>query len=165
MNESEVNTVSLTTEIVAAYVSHNAISGENLGNFIVSVHEALNRAMNRNVEKPKEELVPAVPIKKSVTNDYIICLEDGKKFKSLKRHLRTHYDMSPEQYREKWGLAHDYPMVAPQYAEARSQLAKSMGLGRRPAANGSQPAPMVSAPAKTAGGAKRPRASAKGARK
>lgn len=165
MNESEVNTVSLTTEIVAAYVSHNAISGENLGNFIVSVHEALNRAMNRNVEKPKEELVPAVPIKKSVTNDYIICLEDGKKFKSLKRHLRTHYDMSPEQYREKWGLAHDYPMVAPQYAEARSQLAKSMGLGRRPAANGSQPAAMVSAPAKTAGGAKRPRASAKGARK
>ena len=77
------------------------------------------------------EVKPAVPVKKSVTPEYIICLEDGKKFKSLKRHLRTHYDMSPEEYREKWGLARDYPMVAPAYATARSNLAKSMGLGRR----------------------------------
>jgi predicted transcriptional regulator len=78
-----------------------------------------------------EEARPAVPIKKSVTPDYIICLEDGKKFKSLKRHLRTHYDLSPEEYRDKWGLPHDYPMVAPNYAAARSDLAKRMGLGQR----------------------------------
>jgi predicted transcriptional regulator len=164
MDGSENNVVSLTTEIVAAYVSHNAISSENLGNFIVSVHEALSKAMDRGVEKPKEELTPAVPVKKSVTADYIICLEDGKKFKSLKRHLRTHYDMSPEQYREKWGLSHDYPMVAPMYAAARSQLAKSMGLGRRPAAGVSQPSGTGSA-SKSAAGAKRPRAGGKTGRK
>jgi predicted transcriptional regulator len=165
MDGHETNIVSLTTEIVAAYVSHNAISGENLGNFIVSVHEALNKAMNRGVEKPKEELVPAVPVKKSVTADYIICLEDGKKFKSLKRHLRTHYDMSPEQYREKWGLSHDYPMVAPMYAAARSQLAKTMGLGRRPAEGASQPSGASGTAAKSAAGAKRPRAGGKAPRK
>jgi predicted transcriptional regulator len=91
----------------------------------------LNKAAVQGVEPAKVELNPAVPVKKSVTAEYIICLEDGKKFKSLKRHLRTHYDLSPEQYREKWGLAHDYPMVAPTYAAARSQLAKTMGLGQR----------------------------------
>jgi predicted transcriptional regulator len=165
MDGSETNIVSLTAGIVAAYVSHNAISGENLGNFIVSVHEALNKAMSRGVEKPKEELIPAVPVKKSVTADYIICLEDGKKFKSLKRHLRTHYDMSPEQYREKWGLSHDYPMVAPMYAAARSQLAKTMGLGRRPAAGASQSAGASGAAARSAAGAKRPRAGGKAPRK
>ena len=79
----------------------------------------------------REELRPAIAVKKSVTPDYIVCLEDGKKFKSLKRHLRTHYNLSPEEYREKWGLPHDYPMVAPNYAAARSQLAKQMGLGTR----------------------------------
>jgi predicted transcriptional regulator len=162
MDGIEDNLITQTTEIVAAYVSHNAISAEGLGSFIVSIHEALSKA-SRGGELPKEELIPAVPIKKSVTNDYIICLEDGKKFKSLKRHLRTHYNLSPEQYREKWGLAHDYPMVAPMYAEARSQLAKSMGLGRRPGAGGS------SADAAASGGksaaAKRPRAAGKAARK
>ena len=83
------------------------------------------------MEPVKEELKPAVPVRRSVTPDYIVCLEDGKKFKSLKRHLRTHYDLSPEEYREKWGLAPDYPMVAPNYAAARSALAKKMGLGQR----------------------------------
>src|SRR5262249_52151036 len=102
-----------------------------LPEFIGSVYGALHKASVQAIEPPKAELIPAVPVKKSVTHDYLICLEDGKKFKSLKRHLRTHYDLSPEAYREKWGLAHDYPMVAPAYAAARSDLAKNMGLGRR----------------------------------
>jgi predicted transcriptional regulator len=95
------------------------------------VHAALSRASSNLIQAPKEELKPAVAVKKSLTPDYIICLEDGKKFKSLKRHLRTHYNMSPEEYREKWGLEPNYPMVAPKYAEARSNLAKKMGLGQR----------------------------------
>jgi predicted transcriptional regulator len=95
------------------------------------VHEALSRASLRVGVSEREELKPAIALKKSVTPDYIVCLEDGKKFKSLKRHLRTHYNLSPEEYREKWGLPHDYPMVAPNYAAARSQLAKDMGLGTR----------------------------------
>ena len=90
-----------------------------------------SRASNRVGGAEREELKPAIALKKSVTPDYIVCLEDGKKFKSLKRHLRTHYNLSPEEYREKWGLPHDYPMVAPNYAAARSQLAKQMGLGTR----------------------------------
>ena len=110
------------------------------------------------------EVKPAVPVKKSVTPEHIICLEDGKKFKSLKWHLRTHYDMSPEEYREKWGLARDYPMVAPAYATARSNLAKSMGLGRR--AEGEAPAGMNGSPSlKQPAKAKRGAAAAKGARK
>jgi predicted transcriptional regulator len=131
MNETESTLSALTADIVSAYVSHNTIVAENLPNFIASVHAALSASSVQGVVEPKKELVPAVSIKKSVTPDYIICLEDGKKFKSLKRHLRTHYDLSPEQYREKWGLAFDYPMVAPMYAAARSQLAKTMGLGQR----------------------------------
>ncbi len=130
MESYELDLTSLTADIVSAYVAHNAISGEKLPDFIGSVYGALSRASTQGVEPPKEELKPAVSIKKSVTPDYIICLEDGKKFKSLKRHLRSQYDMSPEEYREKWGLAHDYPMVAPSYAAARSDLAKNMGLGR-----------------------------------
>jgi len=123
--------LALTSNIVAAYVSHNTIQADKLPGFIESVHTALlNAAMNGSAE-PKVELVPAVSIKKSVTPDYIICLEDGKKFKSLKRHLRTKYNMSPEEYRDKWGLPHDYSMVAPNYAAARSQLAKTSGLGQR----------------------------------
>jgi predicted transcriptional regulator len=131
MNGSQFELTSLTADIVAAYVAHNVISGEKLPDFIGSVYGALLRASVQGVEPAKVELIPAVPVKKSVTHDYIICLEDGKKFKSLKRHLRTHYDLSPEEYREKWGLARDYPMVAPAYAAARSDLAKNMGLGRR----------------------------------
>ena len=95
------------------------------------MHEALSKASQRIGPTEREELRPAIALKKSVTPDYIVCLEDGKKFKSLKRHLRTHYNLSPEEYREKWDLPHDYPMVAPNYAAARSQLAKQMGLGTR----------------------------------
>jgi predicted transcriptional regulator len=123
--------VGLTAAIVSAYVSNNATGREDLPAIIGDVHEALSRASHRTTGGDREELKPAVALKKSVTPDYIVCLEDGKKFKSLKRHLRTHYNLSPEEYREKWGLPHDYPMVAPNYAAARSQLAKQMGLGTR----------------------------------
>ena len=121
----------LTAEIVSAYVSHNAISADKLPELIVSVYAALGKTPVQDVESGKAELTPAVSIKKSITPEHIICLEDGKKFKSLKRHLRTHYDISPEEYRAKWGLPHDYPMVAPAYAATRSNLAKNMGLGRK----------------------------------
>ncbi len=121
----------LTSEVVCAYVSNNPLAAADLSNLIKEVHTALGGltgpAAAPEAEKPK----PAVPIKKSLNHDYLICLEDGKKFKSLKRHLKTHYDLSPEQYREKWGLAPDYPMVAPAYAEERSRLAKEMGLGQK----------------------------------
>jgi predicted transcriptional regulator len=123
--------VELTANIISAYVSNNTVPKEDLSTIIGDVHDALSRASLRLGPAEREELRPAVAVKKSVTPDYIVCLEDGKKFKSLKRHLRTHYNMSPEEYREKWGLPHDYPMVAPNYAAARSQLAKQMGLGTR----------------------------------
>jgi MucR family transcriptional regulator, transcriptional regulator of exopolysaccharide biosynthesis len=123
--------VELTAEIISAYVSNNTVVASDLPSIIGDVHEALSKATNRIGTTEREELRPAVALKKSVTPDYIVCLEDGKKFKSLKRHLRTHYNLSPEEYREKWGLPHDYPMVAPNYAAARSQLAKQMGLGTR----------------------------------
>jgi len=123
--------VELTTNIVSAYVSNNTVVSADLPNLINEVHGALVRAAVNKGQPPAEEQKPAVPIKKSVTPDYIVCLEDGKKFKSLKRHLRAHYNMTPEEYREKWGLPHDYPMVAPNYAAARSALAKEMGLGQR----------------------------------
>jgi len=123
--------VELTAEIVSAYVANNTVVATDLPALISNVFDALKKASASGMQPAKEELRPAVPIKKSVTAEYIICLEDGKKFKSLKRHLRTHYDLSPEEYREKWGLPHDYPMVAPNYAAARSDLAKRMGLGQR----------------------------------
>lgn len=123
--------VGLTANIVSAYVSNNTIVVHDVPALIGSVYEALSRASTRTGQPEREEVRPAVPVKKSVTPDYIVCLEDGKKFKSLKRHLRTHYKMSPEEYRAKWQLPHDYPMVAPNYAAARSQLAKKMGLGTR----------------------------------
>jgi predicted transcriptional regulator len=125
------NLVELTAEIISAYVSNNEVGREDLPAIIADVHEALSKASQRIGNGEREELKPAIALKKSVTPDYIVCLEDGKKFKSLKRHLRTHYNLSPEEYREKWGLPHDYPMVAPNYAAARSQLAKQMGLGTR----------------------------------
>ena len=131
MRSNELDLTSFTADIVSAYVAHNAIGSDRLPDFIGSVYGALSRATLQGVEPPKVELKPAVAIKKSVTAEYIICLEDGKKFKSLKRHLRSQYDMSPEEYREKWGLPHDYPMVAPSYAAARSDLAKKIGFGRR----------------------------------
>ncbi len=129
MAQSEL--VHLTADVVSAYVSNNAVGADDLPGLIGDVFEALSKAAVKAAKPPKEELKPAVPIKKSVTADHIICLEDGKKFKSLKRHLRTRYNMTPEQYREKWGLSPDYPMVAPNYAKRRSALAKKMGLGQR----------------------------------
>jgi predicted transcriptional regulator len=128
---NKTDLVSLTAGIISAYVSNNSVGASELAGIIADVHEALSRVSQRVGGSEREELKPAVALKKSVTPDYIVCLEDGKKFKSLKRHLRTHYNLSPEEYREKWGLPHDYPMVAPNYAAARSSLAKQMGLGTR----------------------------------
>jgi predicted transcriptional regulator len=132
MDESnKTDLVELTAEIISAYVSNNSVVPTDLPGIINDVHEALSKAVRQIGPIEREELRPAIAVKKSVTPDFIVCLEDGKKFKSLKRHLRTHYNLSPEEYREKWGLPHDYPMVAPNYAAARSQLAKQMGLGTR----------------------------------
>src|SRR3982750_2497044 len=123
--------VELTAKIVSAYVSKNEIGARDLPHLINETHAALSRATGNPPVPEREELRPRVPVKKSVMPDHIVCLEDGKKFKSLKRHLRTQYNMTPEQYREKWGLPPDYPMLAPNYAVARSQLAKEMGLGQQ----------------------------------
>jgi predicted transcriptional regulator len=126
-----LNNIELAADIVSAYVSNNSVPAGDLPALINEVYNALLRVGATSAPAPAEPLKPAVPVKKSVTNDYIICLEDGKKFKSLKRHLRTQYGLSPEDYREKWGLPADYPMVAPNYAKARSNLAKQMGLGQQ----------------------------------
>lgn len=123
--------IELTADVVAAYVSNNPVPVGELPNLIADVHAALGRVGGAPEQVPVDKQKPAVNPKKSVTEDYIICLEDGKKFKSLKRHLMTHYGLTPDQYREKWGLEPNYPMVAPSYAAARSQLAKQMGLGRK----------------------------------
>jgi predicted transcriptional regulator len=131
-NSSEGSYIQLTANIVSAYVSNNSVTSAEIPALISQVYSALMRISNgSHVATPAEPLKPAVPIKRSITAEYIICLEDGKKFKSLKRHLRTQYDMTPDQYRAKWNLAPDYPMVAPNYAAARSQLAKQMGLGQQ----------------------------------
>lgn len=124
--------IELTADIVSAYVSNNACRSDSLATLIAEVHAALAKAESLKTEETvSEKPKPAVNPKRSITDEYIICLEDGKKFKSLKRHLMTHYNMTPEQYREKWDLGVDYPMVAPRYAQARSALAKEMGLGRK----------------------------------
>lgn len=123
--------IDLSTEIVSAYVSHNALAVSDLPKLISDVHVALRNLQHDAAPAIAEELKPAVPVRKSIAPDYIVCLEDGKKFKSLKRHLRTHYDLSPEEYRDKWGLPADYPMVAPNYSATRSRLAKDNGLGRK----------------------------------
>ncbi|MFN7166530.1 MucR family transcriptional regulator [Microvirga tunisiensis] len=130
-NPVDANLIDLTAEIVSAYVSNNTVAATELPGLINDIYNALQRTSGTQAEPEPEPLKPAVPVKKSVMPDYIICLEDGKKFKSLKRHLRTHYDMTPEEYREKWDLPADYPMVAPNYAAARSELAKKMGLGQQ----------------------------------
>jgi predicted transcriptional regulator len=130
-DKSSSNYIELTADIVSAYVSNNTVATGEISALISQVHSALLRVSNGQAEVVSEALKPAIAVKKSITPDYLICLEDGKKFKSLKRHLRTQYNMTPEHYREKWGLAADYPMVAPNYAEARSQLAKQMGLGQQ----------------------------------
>jgi predicted transcriptional regulator len=123
--------IDLSADIVCAYVSHNALSVADLPKLIADVHAALRGLKSPAPAVAVEEQKPAVAVRKSVSPDYIICLEDGKKFKSLKRHLRTHYNLSPEEYREKWGLPPDYPMVAPNYSATRSRLAKDNGLGRK----------------------------------
>jgi len=128
------NYIDLAADIVSAYVSKNSVPQADLPGLIDSVHTALSQATQGATEVSKEELTPAVPIKKSITPDYLICLDDGKKFKSLKRHLRTAYNRTPEEYRARWNLPSDYPMVAPNYAQARSALARSMGLGQKRAA-------------------------------
>lgn len=127
---SRAELLSLTTEVVSSYVSNNTIAADDLPAVIEQVFKSLSSVTAEGViaaDRPQ----PAVPIKRSITNDYLICLEDGKKLKMLKRHLKTAYNMTPEQYRERWGLPADYPMVAPSYAERRSKLAKDIGLGTR----------------------------------
>jgi predicted transcriptional regulator len=141
---SRAEILSLTAEIVSAYAGNNAVETAGVTDLIGSVFEKLNGLMVDEAPVP-EALVPAVPIRRSVTDDYIICLEDGKKLKMLKRHLMTAYDMTPEEYRAKWGLKSDYPMVAPNYSARRQELAKQIGLGRKPAAPEPAPEP---APAK-----------------
>jgi len=130
-NMGNGNFIALTAEIVSAYVSNNPVPAADMPGLINQVHAALLRVSGGHADAQPEPLKPAVSVKKSITPDYIVCLEDGKKFKSLKRHLRTQYNMTPEQYRDKWTLPPDYPMVAPNYAAARSQLAKQMGLGQQ----------------------------------
>lgn len=128
----ETDFIALTADVVSAYVANNKVEASTLPGLIAEVHGAIAKLGQAPAAPVVEaKLSPAVPVKKSVTPDYIICLEDGKKFKSLKRHLSSSYGMTPTEYRNKWGLAADYPMVAPNYAEARSQLAKKMGLGSR----------------------------------
>jgi predicted transcriptional regulator len=121
--------LALTANIVAAHVSKNSLSTEDLPGLIRQVYQTLSTV--GTVTTPVERPQPAIPVKRSVTNDFIVCLEDGKKLKMLKRHLKAAYNMSPEQYRERWGLPADYPMVAPNYAKKRSQLARDLGLGTK----------------------------------
>ncbi|HYB58321.1 MAG TPA: MucR family transcriptional regulator [Alphaproteobacteria bacterium] len=129
--------LSFTAIIVAAHVSKNIVPVAELPNLIKSVHASLFD-LEKPAAAPAERPPPAVPIKKSVTPDHLICLEDGKKLKMLKRHLKTAYNLTPEQYRERWGLGPDYPMVAPNYAKQRSRLAKEIGLGTRARMGGRQ---------------------------
>jgi len=136
--------------IVAAYVAHNKTTAEALPALITQVYQALSTVGPASAE-PAEKPQPAVPVRKSVTPDFIICLEDGKKLKTLKRHLQTAYHMTPQQYRDRWGLPSDYPMVAPNYATRRSEMARQIGLGRKP----KQATPVTKLPARRARGAKR----------
>ena len=161
MSESTTspNYIELTADIVSAYVSNNSVQAADLPVLLNSVYAALTKTTQGRKEEPKAELVPAVSVRKSVTPDAIICLEDGKSFKSLKRHLHTTYDMTPEQYRVKWSLPVDYPMVAPNYAKARSELAKTMGLGQQRMKNSAP----VEAAANDGAPAKPKRAAAKAA--
>jgi predicted transcriptional regulator len=126
---AKLDVMGLTADIVSSFVSGNKIPVAELPGLIGQIHAALNLAAQGKSEAVSPNLTPAVPVKNSVKPDYIVCLEDGKKFKSLKRHLRSSFNMTPEEYRAKWGLKHDYPMVAPAYAAKRSELAKSIGLG------------------------------------
>lgn len=128
--EAQSEMLDLTTEIVSAYVSNNPVPSSGLAELIMSVHATLTDLASDDEAEPRPE--PAVPISKSLTPDFLVCLEDGKKLKMLKRYLRTRYSLTPEEYRARWGLPADYPMVAPNYAKVRSQKAKEIGLGRKP---------------------------------
>jgi predicted transcriptional regulator len=133
-NDADIKTsevLGLTTEIVSAHVSNNTVAMTDLPNLIEQVYKTLS-SVGKGTEAQGERPTPAVALRKSITAEYIICLEDGKKLKMLKRHLKTAYNMTPDEYRERWGLASDYPMVAPNYAKQRSKLAKAIGLGTRP---------------------------------
>jgi predicted transcriptional regulator len=129
----------LTAEIVSAHVSNNPVSLVDLPNLIQEVYRTLSTVGTPPTKPEPERPQPAVPVKKSITPEYLICLEDGKKLKMLKRHLQTAYNMTPDQYRDRWGLAPDYPMVAPNYAKHRSSLAKKIGLGTKPRNRGGRP--------------------------
>lgn len=128
----------MTAQVAAAYVGNNPVPAGQIAELIRTIHASL-AGLESPIPIQSGDLIPAVPIKKSVSADFIICLEDGKKLKMLKRHLRTAYGMTPEQYRAKWGLAPDYPMVAPNYAEQRSEFAKKIGLGKKPGARRGRP--------------------------
>lgn len=130
-NEAAELLITLTADIVAAHVSNNSVAVSDVPTLIGNVHAAL-AGLSKEAAAPEVTHEPAVPVRNSVKRDYIVCLEDGKKLKMLKRHLMTHYGMTPDDYRAKWGLAADYPMVAPAYAEQRRVLAKAIGLGRAP---------------------------------
>lgn len=127
---TDVGMLRMTAEIVSAYVSKNVVPAQQIPDLINTVFASLTGLQEPAEDLPNEPLKPAVPIRKSVTPEYIVCLEDGKKLKMLKRHLRSTYNMSPEDYRARWGLPADYPMVAPNYAQQRSEFAKKIGLGR-----------------------------------
>jgi predicted transcriptional regulator len=129
-NETTETLITLTADIVSAHVSNNSVAVNDLPQLIQNVHNALT-GLGQTAEEPPVKLEPAVSVRSSIKPDYIVCLEDGKKLKMLKRHLMTHYQMTPDQYRAKWGLAADYPMVAPNYAEQRRTLAKKIGLGTK----------------------------------
>ena len=135
--------LSLTTEIVASFVGNNPVAVGDLPGIISSVFGALRSAVQPEAAPPAEALVPAVPIKKSIGTDYLICLEDGRKVKILKRYLAVRYNLTPEQYRQRWGLPKSYPMVAPAYSAQRSELARQFGLGRKPATAALTPAPVA----------------------
>jgi predicted transcriptional regulator len=127
---SDPKFIELTANIVSAYLGNHSVPPSDIAGLISQIHSALSR-VSSGADLAAEPLKPAISVKKSITPEYLVCLEDGKKFKSLKRHLRTQYNMTPEQYRDKWDLPADYPMVAPNYAAARSELAKQMGLGQQ----------------------------------
>jgi predicted transcriptional regulator len=129
--ENKTASIELAAQIVAAYVGNNSVAQGELPKLIGEVHRAIELAAVGTAPKEDVPEKPIVNVKRSITPECLICFEDGKKFKSLKRHLRSHHNLTPEQYREKWGLPHDYPMVAPNYSASRSSLAKNMGLGQR----------------------------------
>jgi predicted transcriptional regulator len=145
----------LTTEIVASFAGNNTVAVGDLPAVIAGVFRALRGVAQGEAEKPAEAPVPAVPVKRSIGTDFLVCLEDGEKVKMLKRHLAARHGLTPEEYRRRWGLAKDYPMVPPAYAAQRSALAKQFGLGRKPAAAAPEPTPAAPEPRRRAGGRKR----------